>query len=260
MSALLTPIRECGYREQGGCYAECPTSSNGRPIWDFLFCPPRLVDAQALGLTPLGVHLIQDEQGVWNVFDIIGQDNYPSPLDWVQETMRYGLSRKLNPKLDFSKLTPESRMVMLHPRAYILNGSDYYAQMNKWKPFDWTCPKGVHEHELKAHPAGDDDCCIRLWWFDYLLGPSVYVPADDSEYSDMAGTWCGLQSAARRMKTFTFQVGLRPANVEPMYSLAIIGAFPIHRIAVIKDKISGKHKEVAKAAKEGSIPVEVVDE
>jgi hypothetical protein len=76
--------RQCGYRKKGGVYPTVPTSEDGAPIEMSLLDPPLPIELDALGVAPRGVHLTEKE-GVWHVFDVVGQDNYPNVCDVIVE-------------------------------------------------------------------------------------------------------------------------------------------------------------------------------
>lgn len=125
MSEWSIPVnRGCGYRIEGGVYWDLGMSRYGKAVEDFLIDPPKIVDLDALGVTPRGVHLIE-KNGVWHILDWVGAENYPNVADMVEEIRRFGLSRRLSDKLDFSKLTKDSRILLIHPRAFIRNIHDY---------------------------------------------------------------------------------------------------------------------------------------
>src|SRR5262245_30270640 len=115
--------RQCGYRKKGGVYLSVPTSEDGLPIEYFLIDPPQPVELVALGLSPRGVHLVQKD-GVWHVFDVVGQDNYPNVCDVVIEAKALGVSRRCELP-DYSNLSSESRLVLVHQRAFIKNHREY---------------------------------------------------------------------------------------------------------------------------------------
>lgn len=50
--------RECGSRADGGFYLETPTSKDGKPIEYFMNCKPVLVDLKTLGLSEIGVKIL----------------------------------------------------------------------------------------------------------------------------------------------------------------------------------------------------------
>lgn len=182
--------RECGFRKEGGVYAEVPRDAYGKPIEYFIGCPPIPIDRTEYNLTNVGVRLIEVpavclhckgrgkatfpvitevsvplyafpvEEGaekppmigeigfdlreldcpecggsgkvpVWHVFDIIGQESYPNVADWIEEARRLGVSRRLELNAEeYGKLTPRSRLFLLHARAVIRNPEDYYKGMN----------------------------------------------------------------------------------------------------------------------------------
>lgn len=244
------PMRECGAtRVEGGMYAEVATSPNGMPLEFFLFDPPQPVRLADLGITPLGTHILQGSDGAYHIFDVIGEQYYPYPLDWYMEAKHYGISRRLNPMLDYSLLTRDSRLITLHARAYVNNADDYLAGLTPWKPDDWACVKGLRAHEGSAYP---DPMCIRLWWFDF--------EQDDRTFFNGPGQRCGAPALSRKMATFDYTCYQRPGTVSPDYQMAIFGSFPLGRIVVIKDPKGNKHVERAKKAARGQVPVEVVDE
>ena len=121
--------RGCGDREPGGVYAECGLSSRGRPLEEFLIDPPLPI--------PPGLDLVNKPQ-TWQrllpsgepaldgeglpIFDLliwVGQEHYPYVPDYLEEVIRFGASRRLNPNLDLSLLSRSSRMILAHP--HVLN-------------------------------------------------------------------------------------------------------------------------------------------
>ncbi len=108
--------RGCGEREQGGVYAETGLSSYGTPLEFFLIDPPRPL--------PEGLDLINKPQlwedpatGITHLLIWVGLEHYQWCTDYIEETQRFGASRRINPNLELSRLTRESRMILAHPRA-----------------------------------------------------------------------------------------------------------------------------------------------
>src|SRR5260370_24193058 len=108
--------RGCGEREQGGVYAETGLSPYGTPLEFFLIDPPRPL--------PEGLDLINKPQlwedpatGITHLLIWIGSEYYQWCSDYIEETRRFGASRRINPNLELSRLTRESRMILAHPRA-----------------------------------------------------------------------------------------------------------------------------------------------
>ncbi len=108
--------RGCGEREQGGVYAETGLSRYGTPLEHFLIDPPQPL--------PVGLDLINKPQlwedpatGMTHLLIWIGAEHYEYTPDYIEETRRFGASRRINPNLELSRLTRESRMILAHPRA-----------------------------------------------------------------------------------------------------------------------------------------------
>jgi hypothetical protein len=108
--------RGCGEREQGGVYAECGLSPYGTPLEYFLIDPPRPL--------PEGLDIVNKPQ-LWedpateitHLLIWVGAEHYEYCPDYVEESKRFGASRRINPNLELSRLTRESRMILAHPRA-----------------------------------------------------------------------------------------------------------------------------------------------
>lgn len=103
----------------------------------------------------MGVKLIEIN-GIHHVFDIVGQGYYPYPSDYVEETRHLGASRRLPANLDFSRLGPGSRLMLIHAQAVIDNFSTYP------QPPQVQCPKGIAAHTLSPLL----EMCAGLWWHD----------------------------------------------------------------------------------------------
>ncbi|HLJ34446.1 MAG TPA: hypothetical protein VKU38_12365 [Ktedonobacteraceae bacterium] len=119
--------RGCGDREPGGVYCESGLSPYGRPLEEFLIDPPLPVpDGLDLVNKPqLWQRRLPDGQPVLDaagnpIYDLliwVGEQHYPYCPDYIEETRRYGASRRLNPNLDLSRLSCTSRMILAHARA-----------------------------------------------------------------------------------------------------------------------------------------------
>lgn len=249
--SLGTATRGCGKRVKGAVYCETLLGAGGRPIEDFIVDPPAKVDEAALGLSNIGVKLVMGTHGVWNVLDIVGQESYPNVADFVEEVRRFGVSRRLPKTLDFAKLTSESRLILLHRRAFIENFDAFYRELLG----DWSCPKGLLAHDI-AHPATRDNfvpdqMCAGLWWQD-VEGEQITrlseMRAADSRY------------IRRHMPSFNYDARTRPDSVAPTYSLAIFAAFPIHNLAVVRDPDGGSDEEAMRSASKSNLPVNLENE
>ncbi len=155
MSDTFAPLvtsggrRGCGYRQPGAAYLAVP-------LGEFLIDPPVVVDDPgALGLTSIGTTMIE-RGGITHVLDIVGREHYPTVLAFVDEARRMGISRRISRNSDFSKITPASRLLLLHPHADIANAPEF--------PTSEACPCQVPEHVAE----GFTDMCARLWALEPL--------------------------------------------------------------------------------------------
>jgi len=216
----MSTMRGCGSRIVGGVYAEVKQGDGGMPVEAFLVDPPALVNTQALGLIDKGVRLIE-VNGIWHVFDIVGEKHYPYVADFVEEGRRMGFSRRLPENLDFAKLDPvQSRLVLLHRRALITN-----VEEAGFLHLEHLCPKGIEEHE-----AGRlEEMCAGLWWHDLA-----------AKGLDVQGL--------RKLKSGTkYAAAVRPkGSAKPERALAIFMSLPITDLAVIRGRNPEENARVEK--------------
>lgn len=253
-------VRGCGRRQKGAAYLEVAMSPDGQPIEEFLLDPPIPIDKDALGLSNIGVKLIQrGTTGIWDVWDIIGQQHYLNVSDFVEEARRFGISRRLSTKLDFSLLTEQSRLMLLHSRAWIDNHYDYTVAPAGLG----QCPKRLPSHD----PWNDNATsvmCVGLWNEDieggkqcergiHPIGSIVAV----EQLKEREGQ--EHRYVERTMPAFKYSGYRRPDGVTPVYKLALFAAFPIGRLVVIRDDDGDYHKAHEKALK-AKVKVDVEDE
>lgn len=260
---MASIVRGCGTRKKGGIYAEVPLSPFGMPFEYFLFDPPVVVDARELGLTAIGVKLIKrPDEDVYDVYDIIGADSYPNVADFVEEGRRFGLSRRLAQSLDFSLLSEKSKLILLHSKAFIANPEQY------WPDAHINCPKELIEHvpptdpDAKEWPDGKPvPSCIGLWMEDIEGGEAVPdAPVYHREETADDHSARAKRMVVRKMPAFSYVGHSRPEGVTPEYKLAIFGAFPIGRLAVINDPDAGTHEGAMSKASRAKISVDLEDE
>ena len=222
------PERGCGRRTKGGVYAECPLSPFGTPIEAFLVEPPIEIDRQSLGLSEIGVKLL-DKDGITNIYDWVGERFYPNVADFVEEVRVMGLSRRLPRTLDFARITQRSRIVLIHRRAMIRNW-----QKLSTEPI--SCPKGL-EHKP------DFRCCVGAWWHD--VTPLLNLNS--------------VGVGVRAMPSFNYTA--HDAQATPTYGTpAIFMWLPVNRLAVIRDPEGGTHEAAADAAAQAGVPMSIEDE
>jgi hypothetical protein len=222
--------RACGKRLAAGVYAETRLSPFGEPVEAFILCPPKPIDISAWGLAPRGARLVEIE-GVWHVFDIVSKADY-HVADYIEETRIKGASRRLSSKLDFSKLTEESRLVMIHAQAIIENYNEYP------QPPTVTCPLDIHLAQL-------GEMCAGLWWHD--------IPSE--ELQDQAEDIQCHRTIPGGVSYFAYP---RPEGVIPVYRPGIFMSLPITNLAVIEGRNPQEEERAEKAfqaASLGKLPV-----
>jgi hypothetical protein len=222
-----TTVRGCGRRVKGGVYAETKLSPTGVALEAFLVDPPIAVDLLAAGIASRGVQLLQ-VKGVWHLVDVVGSKFYPHPSDFLEEARLKGVSRRLPANLDFSKLTRESRLVLLHRRAVIQNFGEYP------QPPELVCPKELGEHGLTPLRS----MCAGLWWRDFS-------PEE-------------LNSLGQRLFAggVLYHAEARPQGVAPLYQAGAFVILPISNLAVVDG--APESQERFERAKRAELPVEKV--
>lgn len=215
---INVPTRGCGTRVKGGIYAEVLLGEGGLPVEHFLLDPPLVLDFQKLGVAAIGTKLVSRD-GVFHVIDMVGASHYPNVADFIEEVRRYGVSRRISRTTDFSKLTPSSRLLLAHPRAFIQNFADYCPDWKFTKEAEAghplpRCPKGIPAHDETVPPQ----FCAGVYWQDVE-----------------GGNCAGDRWVERRMPSFQYTAACRPAGVVPEYRPAVFASFPIHRLVSISD-------------------------
>lgn len=242
--------RGCGYRQQGAVYITCGLAPEGYggPLEDFLLDPPVLVP-EHLQVPDRGVTVLERD-GVFHVVDRVGSAHYPNVADFIEETRRFGLSRRLPINFEFEKLTSESRIILCHERAYVGTWSEYRAEDPKGP---WHCPKSVVGPGRPGHPEATDGPCLGIVWEDITEGEVVSVELD--------GPLAGREIVKRTMPSFEYRGHARPSDSEPEYALAFFMSMPITAIEVVRDRVSNQHESAwQKASAADGIQVEIVDE
>lgn len=259
MTGATAVKRGCGERQQGGAYAETGLSERGLPIESFYVDPPIRVNADELGLTAIGVKLVTRADGTTDVWDVIGSQHYPNVADFLEEVKRFGMSRRLPSSLDFARLGPGSKHVLLHARGYVAN----------WRALELArregCPRVAGNHSLVLRGAtpetADRYCpippthdlavpqhetlCAGLWWDD--------VTGGEPTLAGQAGV-----DVTRGMPSFRYGARRVAPEITRDYRLAVVAALPITNIAVIR-AADGRHERVIEAAGKSALPVSLED-
>ena len=142
-----------------------------------------------------------------HVVDWIGASHYPNVADWIEETIRFGVSRRISRATSFERLTRESRLILIHPRAWLDNAAEYFAAREQARrdyaareqarrdyaanALPW-CPKHLTDHVQAIPPT----MCSSLWWEDIEGG--VERPGKPP------------RSVTRTMPSFSYHAWRRP--------------------------------------------------
>jgi len=197
--------RGCGTRKAGGIYGEVELSENGTPFDMFLLDPPQESPVQ---VKAVGVQLIELE-GVFHILDRVGTKHYEYTADFVEEARRFGISRRFPKTIDFSKITADSRLVLVHEKAFVSNMKEL------------NLKQGYCFHKNKEHQNREDHCFYSL--YDVLpdekrIMPSFEYTPDDGGQVDIS---------------------------EVVFKEAIFGVFPLSRIV----QVAGGEDQVPRIAK-----------
>lgn len=258
--------RGCGVRQKGGVYWEVPLGRGGAALEDFLLDPPVQLDVEALGLAAVGVlpYDIPDVHtgdAVTHFLDWVGGKFYPAPADFLEEARRFGLSRRVPRTVDFSRLSPRSRLILVHARGWITNAADFVLRSDTGpvRP----CPRHNAPHpetvatfdrsrngrgELVRVPAG---MCARLHWENLPDGTRVPLRAPDPEPHP--------RLVERTLPSFRYRGRTAPEGVQVEHKPAAIASFPLARLVVVKGD-GGAHEDTLARIKSAGHTCELVDE
>ena len=256
-------VRACGSRQAGGAYLVTGTAKQGLPLENFLVDPPTPVDLEKLGISAIGIHLLEIN-GITHVIDVVGEEHYELPTDFAEEVRRFGLSRRIPRNAEFSRLVPGARILLVHRRAFIDNASEYYFVR---RPDEWWCPKQNPEH---LDPLYSGMCWSALYE-DATGTPAQHPDAPGGVLtaggvrSDLIGAGMHRRreeerAVVRTLPSFSYRALRRPAGVVPQYRYAIFMAMPINRVEIVRDRESSTHEETMHKASASQLPVELVEE
>jgi hypothetical protein len=144
MSYAIITERGCGIRKAGGLYAECGVGPGGKQLDEYIIDRPIPVPA-SLDLVNKATLYLDEEgrfgpRGVKHIMIYVGQEHYRHVFDYIEETRRFGASRRLPSNFPTEQLTPfASKMLLCHREAYVAN----WAELT----YPIKCRKHVEGHE-----------------------------------------------------------------------------------------------------------------
>ena len=231
-------VRGCGRRVPGGTYLVCSTSPFGLPVEYFVVDPPVSVDIE-----PFRSPILHQENGTCHVIIWIGEKFYPSAVDFIEEARMQGVSRKVPSGFPFEKLTENSKMILIHPRAT----SENFIDLVKGKKLPLHKCKHYNKSTRKPQPIPPHENykAFCFWHLYYTLAKDKTQPQ-------------------RRIGSTQYRVPFCKEIAEVIdrinYKPAVFATFPIHKIEHIRDRDGRVNPEFIKKAQKIKIPVEIVDE
>lgn len=244
------PKRGCGTREAGGVYLTVGMGPFGRPVEDFIVDYPTPIDVTQTPVSAKGMHLVPWKDGKWLLLDWVGESNYPSPADFVEEVRKHGLSRRIASNFPFESLrNKDVTHALIHPRA--VNAAPVEVML----PCPQSCPTGNVEHL-----AGDQRCACWWWVQDTRAQgtPPEEPLAGDAGYTPWEAVSVPLADGFNRYTAFRGYKPLPPR----VAALGIFMAFPLamQSIEVIRHDDEALVQDRVVKAMAAGLSVEVVSE
>ncbi len=235
--------RGCGVRRAGGLYIEVGTTVGlGKQLEAFLCDPPVPMTTDC----KVGVELIE-RGGVVHVLDWVGAESYPNCADFLEEGRVLGFSRLISNTLDLSRLTAESRILIIHPHGRVTNHEALRSHMPE--PYNDAFRDGrrkpAHEHHcghlektaIPGHftPHPHKHACTRDVW-----APPPATRAEDGTPPRYIRNFASVS-----YEVFPFSPDAPAAQTTP----ALVASLPITNISVVKAQ-GGEHQKTLERVKE----------
>lgn len=193
--------------------------------------------------------------------DCNGEQHYPVITDFLEEGRVLGFSRRISSTLDFSRLTANSRILIVHARGLVVN----HEALRPFVPEHYNAAydeqgrrKPAHKHhcghlERTASPEHYHDpythCCTRDLW----AVPTATRVEDGAP-----------PRYIREFASVSYEVfPLSPDAPPPEYVSALVASLPITNISVIRAK-DGSHTRTLEKVKamlewEGGLRISVTE-
>lgn len=222
------------------------------PIEYFLIDPAMPVPP-GMGLPNRGVSIHQrpGPNGAYDVYDRVGESGYPHVADFIEETRRLGLSRRIATNADFSKLDSQSRIILAHPKAVVVNAEDMYGalvteHLTYAHHHPWRCICGLEAHEAMLD-IPDFETCASLWYETVTGGEESFDPDDFPRTVDC------------RVGHIRYKARRPPSDLRVTFAEGFFLRLPIHRLAVIRDPAQGRDEGAMERASASGLPVVLED-
>jgi hypothetical protein len=260
MKKLGAIKRGCGYRKAGAIYTVSgvqPTPEQEQSMPDpldldsMLLCPPwrPWVDSPAeIGISAQGLRLIErvengERKGVWDIWDWVGENNYPYfPYFW-EEGCLYGFSRLAPITTPFKLLSLDSLHFFIHSKAIINEPAPLYETRLDLK----ECPTHIEFHQKPDLAHGVYDHCTALLWESVgICKPGqrktgIFIPHGQTDYP-----------------TGHFHGAPVEENIKISWRSAVLAYLPVTKFEVVEDDVDGKHTDALKILEESGTNVPYV--
>jgi hypothetical protein len=207
-----------------------------------LLCPPWIPWEKSpaeIGLAAQGMLVMErwengQASGIWDIWDWVGEKNYPYFPIFFEEARWQGTSRKIPPSAPIKLLTQQSRHLFVHPKA-ILDLESMFTIVQTHLGLK-SCPMAIEYHDRPQLETGIYDWCTTYLW--------ETVGQVGTEKEDR-NTLCALANQ------LSFKAAKMPYGIKPIWSPAVLAWAPIDRLEVIEDDIDGKHNDVLRLLDQG---------
>jgi hypothetical protein len=228
-------LRGCGLPQPGCIYIVTDSYDGklaGRPVESFLVDPVMPIPMGdengrgGFGLSCQGMEIRERNvgAGIYDVWDWIGEGNYPNVLDWYLEVKELGFHQLIERSSAFELLSKESLYLAVHPKAHIYNISDHAQHVVETHG---KCPKNIPEHKD-----------LTIEWIQTIMQtcPSFWYSAmlKASKKEGIHGT--------RNMPSFSWDGYIAPEGMT--FAPGLFFRLPIGKISnfvVYEDKEENRH-------------------
>lgn len=253
---MATAARGCGVREPGGVYLETRVDPiRGLPIERFLIDPAIRVPEE-MHLPNRGVAILRRHESdpTCDVYDRVGTASYPNVTDFIEETKRLGLSRRIPANANFALLSDKSEIRLAHPRALIENAVLLYGHLAQEKQAyvnhpAWRCICGREDHATLANLVIlSCPTCASCWYETVTGGDPTWNPDHFP------------RTVERKIGSIPYIARSTPYDYVPVFADAFFLRLPLHRIVVIRDPEEHRDEEAfARASIAVGLPVILED-
>lgn len=253
--------RGCGgSRVVGSLYLVTKLVKGGTPLYKFIIDPPIPVP-HGLDIPFRGVAIRErpDSNGIYDVYDHVGSEHYPNVLDFVAEVAKLGLSRRVSSKIDFEKITPESRIILVHERAVLVNHAALYRELAKERTAyagyfekvagNFSCLTHREDHVEFAMACDEAaPCCAGVWRQLITGGDDVYDPSVPP------------RTVKRSVGSTAYRALKAPEKFTPEYQRGFFMSLPLTGVELVKSRDGNKDLDAIERASRAGIPLSLEDE